>query len=353
MFIHPNRLTHVLSAEEYYSPLQYQRELNNLLRPSWHFVTTTFDLSKEGDFVTLFLLDQPVMVVRQEGEFLAIRNQRPGQYTPLSTQRQGSIRDIRLSQHNESLLKVDLTDPGYQQYASARCGELIFVNFSASPIRLRDQLGATFPQIERGFSAPFRQVWSWICDYEANWKIPLENGVESYHIPCLHAATFRNYPREENIDHEIHPEWTSYRTNEMDRWVKNSIRRTTRWLGLPFTGQYTHYHVFPNLTFVLMDLMSLAQIVVPTSPTTSRTMVWLFTPFGPRRGMIPWLFAKGNAWASREVAKRVLAEDAPIFPAVQRGIQASPFSGVIGRREERVWAFQEYVSRLSSPNNPE
>jgi choline monooxygenase len=101
-----------------------------------------------------------------------------------------------------------------------------------------------------------------------------------------------------------------------------------------------------------MDLMSMAQIVVPTSPTTSRTMVWLFAPFGPRRGVLPWLFAKGNALASKEITKRVLAEDAPIFADVQRGLEASPIRGVIGRREERVWAFQDHVARLSAVRQP-
>lgn len=314
MFLHPERLQHVLEPERYFAPNWHEAEMRHLLLPGWHFVATTDQLRRDGDSVSLELLGRPVIVRRADGEEHAFLN----------------VRRHRVV-----------------EYRAERCGNLVFVNLSEGTPSLRDQMGATFDIVERAFSAPFRQIWTWQASYAANWKIPLENGVESYHIPCLHQKTFGNYPVEANVAHELQPGWTSYRTDEMNRWVKASIRSTTSWLGVPYTGDYTHYHVFPNLTFALMDLMSLAQIVVPTSPTTSRTMVWLFAPFGPRRGILPWLHAKGNALASKAVARRILAEDAPIFPAVQQGIESSPVRGVIGRREERVWAFQDYVARLS------
>jgi choline monooxygenase len=39
----------------------------------------------------------------------------------------------------------------------------------------------------------------------------------------------------------------------------------------------------------------------------------------------------------------VFAEDASIYDGVQKGLEASPHPGVIGVREERVFAFQKYV----------
>jgi hypothetical protein len=41
----------------------------------------------------------------------------------------------------------------------------------------------------------------------------------------------------------------------------------------------------------------------------------------------------------------VLAEDARLYPDLQKGMQSSPFQGTISVREELVWAFQEYVQR--------
>jgi hypothetical protein len=52
-----------------------------------------------------------------------------------------------------------------------------------------------------------------------------------------------------------------------------------------------------------------------------------------------------NTWGrlKASLTKRIMAEDLELFPAIQRGLQASRQSGVLGRCEERVHAFQTYV----------
>lgn len=39
----------------------------------------------------------------------------------------------------------------------------------------------------------------------------------------------------------------------------------------------------------------------------------------------------------------VLRQDAAVYTSVQRGLQASDGGGVLGAREERVWAFQRWL----------
>ena len=52
-------------------------------------------------------------------------------------------------------------------------------------------------------------------------------------------------------------------------------------------------------------------------------------------------------WGKSKVAliKQVLAEDARLYPDLQRGMKHSPFHGTISTLEELVWAFQDYVRR--------
>ncbi|MFO0879627.1 MAG: SRPBCC family protein [Gemmataceae bacterium] len=360
MFVHPERLQHVLTPEWYYSPEIHAAELR-LLEGTWHYIASLAELPRDGSFLTRTLLGRPLLLRRIQGEVHAYLNVCPHRHCLLTSKPHGHDPAFRCQYHGwefqcdgrtgkipdaQSFRPFDRDNARLLKFRTQLCGDLVFVSLASQGPDLKEQLGEVHDVVEEVFSAPWRQIWQWENEIEANWKIPLENGVESYHIPCLHPKTFRNYPQEDNIAHDLNARWTSYRTGEMDGWVRNAIRRTARWLGQPFTGMYTHYHVFPNLTFVRLDLFSMAQIVLPTSPTTSRTWVWVFSPFGPRRGIIPWLFAQGNALASREIARAVLAEDGPIFPAVQRGLEASPARGVIGRREERVWAFQDHLLRL-------
>ena len=54
-------------------------------------------------------------------------------------------------------------------------------------------------------------------------------------------------------------------------------------------------------------------------------------------------------WPATRLAKRFVEEDRVICNQVQHGLAAARFPGVLGRREERVHAFQEYVARLTAP----
>jgi phenylpropionate dioxygenase-like ring-hydroxylating dioxygenase large terminal subunit len=175
--------------------------------------------------------------------------------------------------------------------------------------------------------------------------VGIENLLESYHIPSLHPKTFGNYPKEENIVHEMNDRWTSFCTNELHPWVKDGAGRTARALGLPFEGTYTQYHVYPNLVFILLGIFSLAKVVVPTSPTTSQAIIRVYAPYGPKRTPLAWISARLNAMVARHGARKILEEDASIFKDAQRGLETSEAAGVIGRREERVWAFQDWILR--------
>jgi phenylpropionate dioxygenase-like ring-hydroxylating dioxygenase large terminal subunit len=361
MFVHNSRLRHILAPNHYFSTDHYQQELEHVLIPSWHFVATLNDLQRDGDYVTMTLFDRPLLLRRMEGKVQAYLNVCAHRHCLLTSKAKGHDPRFRCQYHGweyqcdgrtaripdaSSFRPFERDNATLTTFRTATCGELVFVSLSDSGPPLDEQLGSCFPLVAESFSPPWRQVWRWQCDYSANWKIPLENGVESYHIPCLHTKTFRNYPAEPNLTHELHSTWTSFQTNEMARWARKGIERTTWWLGLPSTGLYRHYHVFPNLTFACTDTFRMAQIVVPLSATTSRTWVWVYAPFGPSRGIVARIYARINAWLVTEIARRVLAEDAPIFVDVQRGLEASPHQGVLGRREERIWVFQDHLARL-------
>jgi hypothetical protein len=45
------------------------------------------------------------------------------------------------------------------------------------------------------------------------------------------------------------------------------------------------------------------------------------------------------------IIEQVLAEDARLYPDLQKGMKHSPFHGTISTLEELVWAFQDYVRR--------
>ncbi|MFO0879628.1 MAG: aromatic ring-hydroxylating dioxygenase subunit alpha [Gemmataceae bacterium] len=360
MFVHESQLRHVLPPTAYHAPEQHRRELDSFLLDSWHLAATLRDFRKDGDFLTLTLFDKPLLLRRMQGEVHAYLNVCPHRHCLLTSKPHGHDPAFRCQYHGwefqcdgrtgkipdaQSFRPFDRDNARLLKFRTQLCGDLVFVSLASQGPDLKEQLGELFEPIQTVFAEPWRQVWSWDTDYPTNWKVAIENLLESYHIPCLHEKTFRYYPPEENIVHEMHEHWTSFYTEDLLPWVKTNAARTARAVGVPFKGHYTQYHIYPNLVFILMDTFSLAKVVVPTSPTRSRALVRVFGPYGPRRTPLAWISARLNAIAARVGAKKILEEDAHIFPDAQLGMEHSVQPGVIGRREERVYAFQEWVQR--------
>jgi phenylpropionate dioxygenase-like ring-hydroxylating dioxygenase large terminal subunit len=360
MFVHENQLRHVLPPQAYFSEDQHRRELERALLPVWHLVATMGDLKRDGDYVTLTLFDRPLLVRRIDGEAHVYLNVCGHRHCLLTSKARGHDPAFRCQYHGweyqcdgrtgkipeaGSFRPFDRENARLVKFRSARCGDLVFANLSDSGPSLREQMAETFDPVARAFSEPFRQIWQWDPEYPTNWKIAIENLLESYHIPCLHQKTFGLMPPEEQITHEMNDRWTSFYTEDIHPWVRKGSGRTARALGLPFKGHYTQYHIYPNLVVILMDVVSLVKLVVPTSPTTSRATVRVFGPYGPRRTPLAWISARLNTLFAKEGARKILEEDAAIFRDAQKGMEASVCPGVIGRREERVWAFQDWVLR--------
>jgi nitrite reductase/ring-hydroxylating ferredoxin subunit len=240
MFVHENQLRHVLPPQAYFSEDQHRRELERALLPGWHLVASMGDLRRDGDYVTLTLFDRPLLVRRTDGEAHVYLNVCGHRHCLLTSRPRGHDPAFRCQYHGweyqcdgrtgkipeaGSFRPFDRENARLVKFRSARCGDLVFANLSDSGPSLQEQMAETFEPVARAFSEPFRQVWQWDPEYPTN----------------------------------------------------------ARALGLPFKGHYTQYHVYPNLVVILMDVVSLVKLVVPTSPTTSRAIVRVFTPYGPRR----------------------------------------------------------------------
>jgi phenylpropionate dioxygenase-like ring-hydroxylating dioxygenase large terminal subunit len=358
MFVHQNRLQHLLTPKEYLSEAQHRLEVEQLFQPAWHCVGTTAELSKHGDFLTLDLFDRPLLVRNLDGEIHAFLNVCAHRHCLLTHEPRGSDPHFRCQYHGWEYTKegktsripeanafrpFDRANAILRKFRVATCGQLIFVSLSEDGPGLSEFLGPYYTTCADSFAPPFRQLWRWEADYAANWKVPIENSLESYHIDCLHKKSIKNTPAEENCGHDLDERWTTFRTVEIGSLTNKVQGWVVRRLGLTPTNIYTHHHVHPHLTFASMDVFRMVQMVVPTSPTTSRHFAWTYSIHGPRTGLL----ARGLAWMMARIVKmvsgQILREDANIFGDVQRGLQASEHRGVIGTREERIFVFQKYV----------
>ncbi|WP_181232903.1 aromatic ring-hydroxylating oxygenase subunit alpha [Enhygromyxa salina] len=368
MFIHDTRLPHVLEPGCYHDPGWYERELAAVFRPGWHCVATLDELPREGDFVTRELFGAPLLLRRAGGQVRAFRNVCAHRFSALCLAPSGRAASLRCPYHGWTYADdgalTCVPDPA--SFASppgksaligrvkltahpvACAGQLVFVSLAEQPAPLDQWLGArTHELVTRLFSIDYQRVLARTIEHPCNWKIPVENVLETYHVDELHRGWLARHPRlvpvfDEQIEHELGDGFSEYR----DRMGADfpPYRALVRALVGPVPCRYRHHHAFPNLIIGETPVLSFLQVVTPTGPASSRSLVRLYLHRGaPARAWTAPLRRLVGAAASWFL-NGVLREDAAIYEAVQTGVRGSDRGGVLGAREERVWAFQRWLA---------
>ena len=359
MFTNQTHLRHLLRPDHYTSEAQYRSELRHVFLPAWHPIAAVQELARPGDFMTFDLLETPILLRNFDGRIHAFLNVCSHRHSKLTEKPRGNSDALRCQYHGweygadgytrkipdaKSFRPWDRDNSCLRTFAVERCGDVVYINFSDNPPPLREWLGEVWePWSSVGGAYRFAGMWE--KDFPCNWKVVLENSLESYHIPQVHPKTFKDMSPEDVSWHALTDTFTSYRTIPPRDFAARAMDWIVRRLGHPVTSEYWHRVRHPHITGASLDVFRMIQCVFPTGPRTSRYRTLFFSLRGSRRGP----FAQSLAWMlkvfSRKVAHQVFEEDGSIYRGVQEGLQASPHRGVIGTREERVYHFQEYVIR--------
>ncbi len=359
MWVHPGRLPHVLSPSCYFDREFAAREHAALFAPGWHVATTRGAVASSGDFVTLELLDEPVLVRNCDGEIRAFQNVCAHRHAMLTSAPRGTSPRLRCQYHGweydadgcslripdaKSFAPLGKGSEQLRRFRAATCGQLVFVSLAAHGPSLREALGeVTWALVETAFSDDYRLTATWTTEHAANWKVPVENALESYHVPEVHTKTFVKLSKARDATHTLEPTFTALRNvtppaGALLRWI------SSQWRAAP-QRVYAHHHAFPNLLFAHTDISSLAQVVLPVAPDRSRSVAFCFVHRGEGRRLRHRALGPLVGEIVERYTREVLREDDARFASIQRGLRASTHAGVIGAREERVHAFQRYVER--------
>lgn len=358
MFLNDSRLRFLLRPEHYYCSSHHQLEIDRLFQPAWHFACAQSELARDGDFLTFELLGTPIILRNFEGTVHAFENICPHRHALLTSQPCGNSPKLRCQYHGWEFNEAGRTGkipearvfrPWDRDHSCLtkvkldRCGDLLFVSLASDVQPLKEWLAPYYAEMEASFSAPdwqMRHVSQYDC--QCNWKVPVENFLESYHVTALHPKWFRSLPSEENVTHTLNNRFTSLDYDAGSR-VESLQARLRQFLGGTPTHQYRHRHLHPSTVFCTTDSIGYVMMFLPTSPTTVRIRMRMFAFRGTRRGphaailfQIAWQLGKRRSL-------KIQWEDNSIFADQQRGLQASRHPGVIGAREERVHQFQRYL----------
>ncbi|OWK39365.1 aromatic ring-hydroxylating oxygenase subunit alpha [Fimbriiglobus ruber] len=343
MFINQTQLRHLLRPDQYMSERQYRTELRHLFDSTWHPLATTRDIAKPGDILTFDLLETPILIRNFDGELRAFLNVCPHRHSRLIDKPKANSERLKCQYHGwefdqegrtgkipdaRAFRPWDRENACLRRFRLETCGELVFVNFSDNGMSLREWLGPLWETWSAGFGGDYRYATTWEQDFPCNWKVVLENSLESYHIPQVHPKTFKEYPEESNSWHVLDPQYSTFRTMAPDDWLNRRLSWAVRQLGVPVTNEYWHHVRHPHVTFASLDIHRMMMCVFPISPTACRYRSIVYTLRGRRRNPLAWALAHCLRPAVVAVGKKVFAEDGAIYEGVQRGLAASPNTGV-------------------------
>jgi phenylpropionate dioxygenase-like ring-hydroxylating dioxygenase large terminal subunit len=200
----PFNQAHAMPKAVYTSEEFTAQEVEQIFSKEWFCVGRAKALANPGDYVTLELAGQPIMVIRdREGRLRAQSNvclhrmsillKGTGNikgivcpYHGWSYNTDGSLRAAPAMKHNEGFCKEDYRLP------QIRCEEwlgwvMITLNPEAQSTseKLTDAEGLIADYQMENYIENFNEQFIW----NTNWKVLAENFMESYHLPVCHAKT--------------------------------------------------------------------------------------------------------------------------------------------------------------------
>ena len=112
-------------------------------------------------------------------------------------------------------------------YRVDTCGQIVFVCLAEGAADLPAFLGEYHGVIASKFGSRSKEFLRLDLDNAANWKVPVENSLEAYHVPNVHPSTFGDDPGEERSTHVLSERSTAFgtglpfSTRSRDRLLEN------------------------------------------------------------------------------------------------------------------------------------
>jgi phenylpropionate dioxygenase-like ring-hydroxylating dioxygenase large terminal subunit len=370
----PPALAHALPAWVYNNAELTRLELERVLKPSWQIVCHVNSIPKAGDYATFDLGGESVLVLRD---------------------RDGSIRGFHnVCRHRGARLldgsgncPATITCP-YHGWTYRHDGGLIGMPVRESfPGLDRSEHGLKAVRVDlamnfvwiclAGDPPPVAKVWGQLADellpyrlqdmvplgpiteehWPVDWKLAMDNYLESYHVPIGHPGLFRmftpDYDDQKGVP-GVARGLSWMRDKDSPRWSEGLYQRLIGKAATHLPEDLRHcwrfYSALPNLGIdVFPDQMDFFQ-VLPNGPGRCIIRGAVFGLPDERREM------RAARYLSSRINTQVNNEDRWLCSRVQRGLASSSYRpGPLSRLEQWMLEFHDLLReripefRLANP----
>jgi phenylpropionate dioxygenase-like ring-hydroxylating dioxygenase large terminal subunit len=290
-----------LPTEAYLSDEFYELELEHIFRRDWICIGREEEAVAPGDYFTIELAGEPLMIVRgSDGELRALSNVCRHRYMQIVEGR-GNTSKLVCPYHGWTY-RLDGALMGAPNMAESR----IFDRKSCRlpEIRLETWLGFVFvnldpdaqalaPRLEElgerltpygietmRISALYDEVW------EGNWKLAMENNAEAHHHRMLHPETLEPWmPGDASYCGEDRIDWTLLRTPLVLEQLRadapsyaDLVERWSEGIDPEYRAETLSYILFPSSTIDVSPGLVFWKRILPLDRFRTRVMMGVLVP---------------------------------------------------------------------------
>lgn len=400
--------------DRYTSPAFQTLEWDKMWTRVWLIACLESDIPTSGDGFQFEIGPESILIVRQnDGDVRAFYNACRHRGTRLCVERRGRMETIQCPYHgwawhgDGSLLRVsdprsfspsfDRNDWALRRVRCERWGGFVWINMDPGAVPLTEFLGEIMEVLTPYRLSEHTLIRDVTIEWDANWKLVMENGNETYHIQSVHPQLLEmvddletepvlydkhsrfvvrfGRPSHRCKDPSIGPVLAAYmrkvgltgnaaptNVNDVREAMMKAQRKRFQREGIDYPAlddaallDNLHVHLFPNAMF---------NIVLPG--------YWLFRvrphPTDPTRTFFDFqeyeMFPLKNAKPRRPTHEKykfgevsldsVLDQDAALMPLVQQGMSSRGFEGpLFGEQETRLIHMHEVLDRYCLEHSPE
>ncbi len=330
-----------LPREAFVDPLIYDAEVEHVLTAGWLPVARASDVASPGDYRSVDLLDVPLLVSRDAHGTLHVLSRVCRHRGMPVVEGHGNRNDFSCPYHlwrygldgrflfapaMEDVNNFDPANCSLKQVAHEEWGGWVFANLSGGAKPLAPSLRSLRQRFERLRPETFVSAATLEFDSPWNWKIMVENFLESYHHIGPHASTLQL----------SNPAFGTYATDDEGAFTVLE--------NPPVAGadSFVVACVFP------LTLIALTESEVPwgvwyelANLQHDRFVLRIHLLLSPEQAAV-------QEWVAQycEQIRAIHLEDIQVCEGVQRGYRSRLYSsGPLSHLEGCLWHFHQYLKR--------
>jgi len=343
----------------YYSDLDVWHAECETFQDVWQFAGFKQDLKNKNDYLKLDFFGVSVFLQNTGKSVEVFSNACPHRFSQIRSERKGNqpmvcpyhswvfkeggeVASIP-AEPSFDMSECERNNTKLEKWHLEECGELLFIKRSSDGPSIKEWLGEYYVELESTSRALGQRVDENQMVINANWKIIVENTLESYHVSTIHPNSFAKLGGKDH-DFNFSGAHSAWETSLNEKTQKSSAKLDKILANRPYRiPGYKHFLVFPTMTLATSFGTSFSyQEIRPLNANQTLFISHVFlTSLSEEsktaEAILP-AFSKGVVDFNRQVFE----EDRVICEAVHRGCQQMLNQvGHLSSIESRVDQFQK------------